>query len=354
MHSSFIDPLLAAASPPKKRDYRGLLNLSSNEASHPLVRALSHRWAGRWRPSLHDYIYPPRELPRIASRLGVSVESLYLTAGADHAIQVVCASLGRSCGRLIVRWPNYPNYVRYAEVQGMSVERWWPRAGDDLAVLDCAPALVVVTSPDAFTGEQLADEELDRLATSSAANGHLLVLDETYGAFAPTCHLDWASRRDNIVIIRSFSKSLGAAGLRLAAIAAAPTLIQYLARSNAINAVSVAAIDYAVFAFDETNELRQAHRAIADVRDRLIERILAVEPLWRSSRSRANFAWFEAEDVAAAEAAYDCALASKIAIRWCHDLAGAERWVRITAADDDATNRVVAALSEREPRWRDS
>lgn len=93
-----------------------------------------------------------------------------------------------------------------------------------------APALTILTSPNNPTGTSFAFEDLELLV--SAAPG-VIVVDEAYGEFLdqPSA-LSLLDRFPNLLVMRTFSKALGLAGVRLGYLIGHPDLIAELFKSR--------------------------------------------------------------------------------------------------------------------------
>jgi len=83
-------------------------------------------------------------------------------------------------------------------------------------------ALTIVCSPNNPTGSSLSRDGIERLC---AGNG-LVVVDEAYGEFAPWSAVELLDRYPNLIVLRTFSKAIALAGLRVGYLLAAPELVR--------------------------------------------------------------------------------------------------------------------------------
>merc|ERR1739848_514762 len=80
------------------------------------------------------------------------------------------------------------------------------------AALEHQAKIVFLTSPNNPDGSIVTDEELERLLALPC----LIVLDEAYIEFADVeSRSSWVLERENMIVLRTFSKSAGLAGLRV-------------------------------------------------------------------------------------------------------------------------------------------
>lgn len=188
------------------------LHLDANEAERPIVRVC----AGT--APIHRYPDASRLEERLAALHGVSPTRVLVTAGADDALEralrAVCAP-GREA---IVTAPSFEMVTHYARLTGASVREvgWWRGEwplGDVLAAASPSTATVVVVSPNNPTGAVISRAALERLA--AALPRALVLLDHAYVEFADEDLTPAALAYPNVVVLRTFSKAWGAAGLRV-------------------------------------------------------------------------------------------------------------------------------------------
>lgn len=154
-----------------------------------------------------------------------------------------------------------------------------------------AVRLVVLCSPNNPTGSMISVEDTARIAE---ATGGLVVVDEAYYEFGGVSCVELLDRHPNLVITRTFSKALGAAGLRLGYLAADPSVAREIEKVKLpynVNAISLIAAR-TLIGQDALIEERAA--LILAERQRVYEGLREL-PGIRPYPSHANFILFEAE-----------------------------------------------------------
>jgi histidinol-phosphate/aromatic aminotransferase/cobyric acid decarboxylase-like protein len=313
---------LASIPRTRKTDYRGWINRASNECAHPRIDALVERWSRTIDPSsVSQYPYHPLAQAALADHFGLTPTQVELTAGADSAIAVLLRTLATRHRRLILGWPAYYTYEYYARGLGLEqVHADVSRAESAIdALIDAAgrsaEALVVLTNPDGYTGACASIAEIRRLARVCLERNQILVIDETYGPFAPICHARLIDEYPNVIVVHSFSKGCGSAGLRLGAILGPATLLGYVARALPMNAVSGLSLDFLRFALAHPGELETMRSDVRDQRRRLEERLRHVRPNWHVPSSHANFVFADTKEPDTAVAVEACLARRGIVIR---------------------------------------
>ena len=189
------------------------------------------------------------QLPDSAAQLRLSTIAAE-TYGAPSAAHVVCAPgtqlllllVARlvPAGRAVILGPTYSEHGRAAAHAGHAVLD----AGnvEDLQGAD----LAVVVNPNNPDGRILGKEELLALSEKLNVRGGLLLVDEAFmDVGPPEASVAGEIDRGNIVVLRSFGKFFGLAGLRLGFALAAPDLATKLNASLGPWAVSNPAITIA-------------------------------------------------------------------------------------------------------------
>jgi len=164
-------------------------------------------------------------------RLAAVAAKTYGAPGADCVVAApgtqpllpLVAALVRP-GRAAIIAPTYSEHARAAALAGHSVGEI-----SDLGAIGDA-ALVIVTNPNNPDGRLFARNDLVDIARRLRGRGGLLVVDEAFmDVAAPGLSLAGEVRRGNAVVLRSFGKFFGLAGLRLGFALAAPPLAARLA-----------------------------------------------------------------------------------------------------------------------------
>jgi len=203
-----------------------VIKLASNE--NPLgVSPLAAEAMARTAAQVHRYPrnHSPRLNAAIAKAFGVPVERVITGNGSDEIIDLLMRVTARPGVDNVICYEHcFSMYGLTARLSGVEY-REVPRGEnyrlplETLAeAVDANTAMVFVTTPDNPTGLAARAEELMVLAGVLPA-GTLLVVDEAYMDFSwppeEYSMLQQAAEMDNVVVLRTFSKAYGLAGLRL-------------------------------------------------------------------------------------------------------------------------------------------
>ena len=152
----------------------------------------------------------------------VGVDQITLGNGSDDLLDILARSFAGVDDAIIYSQYAFIVYPMLAKMQGAKgVEVPANRFGHDLKAMSQAVAdnpnskIVFIANPNNPTGTQLTQQEL-RAFVASVPSSVLVVLDEAYNEYSPESNnrvlLD---EFENVVIVRTFSKAYGLAGLRV-------------------------------------------------------------------------------------------------------------------------------------------
>ncbi len=159
-----------------------------------------------------------REIRRLlAEYTGVSAERIVVGAGADEVIDWLFTLFAGRGEVVVVPTPTFGMYAARAQVHGVAV-RSVPRLPDfglDMEAMEAAITpdvkIVFLTSPNNPTGNLARMGEVVRLLRRDV----IVVVDEAYFEFAGRTVAPLIAEYDNLVVLRTFSKWAGLAGLRV-------------------------------------------------------------------------------------------------------------------------------------------
>lgn len=185
---------------------------------------------------LNPWPYPlPPVAPEVWQRLpDARAVSDLLAAAAGHygIVDPACVVAAPGTQTLIQLLPRLSRPGRTAILGFTYAEHAhrWRRTGHDVAVVTSLDETagcdtVVVVNPNNPDGRRVTPDRLLDLAARLAGRGGRLVVDEAFADVAPEISIAaQAGQRDGLVVLRSFGKFFGLAGIRLGFAVAPPTL----------------------------------------------------------------------------------------------------------------------------------
>ena len=168
---------------------------------------------------------------QIADAFGLDAAQVLAGTGGDDVVERALRAYLCPGRRVILNDPSFVMLGRYATLAGgESVTLPWlagPLPVDDmLSAVDETTAMIVVVSPNNPTGLAATADDLRRLR--DGAPSAMLLVDLAYGEFADEDLTASALSLPNTIVIRSFSKAWGLAGLRVGWAAGPPDVMENL------------------------------------------------------------------------------------------------------------------------------
>ena len=267
--------------------FAGSVLLDANEMPVPLPGA-----AG-----LNRYPDPrQRELTRrIADIYGWAPETILLGNGSDELIDILVRGFCDPRGdRVLVTPPTYGMYAVSARANGVEVVEvpLGQRFGLDVeAVVDCAreynARLVFLCSPNNPTGNLLKRGALLEVVRRSGA---AVVVDEAYIDFSGDPGLvERINEHANLLVMRTFSKSWAAAGVRLGVLIGHPVVLDVLRGLQAPYNISTPNQEAMMCILDRLEERNILVHQLVEQRQELARRLSSLDCVVRVYPSRANF-----------------------------------------------------------------
>jgi histidinol-phosphate aminotransferase len=327
-----------------------ITKLDANENPYgPSPAALAALSEERW-----YHIYPDPEASALraalAGYLSFPAERLLAGMGADELIDLVLRVLLHPGDTVINCPPSFGMYPFSTAVnmgQLISVPRR-PDFSLDLPAIEEAVAqypeakALFVCSPNNPDGSMVSDADLETLLGLPL----LVVLDEAYIEFAEVgglaSRLPWALQHDNLVVLRTFSKLAGLAGLRVGYGAFPEWLLPHMWKIKQPYNVNVAASTAAIASIEELTWMQEKVRLIVAERERMV-RELSRFPFLRPYPSTSNFVLFQVYGRSAA--VLKRALEQEGVLVRYFDKPGLDNCIRITAGRPQEIDRLVEALA---------
>ena len=322
---------------------RDLIRLHTNEAPYSLgINGLNR--------------YPDPQPDRLKARLAdfykVPARHLLLTRGSDDGIDLLVRCFCRpGIDGIVVCPPTFAMYAQAAGLQNANL-RFAPlrreldfelQVDDVLQACSETTRLVFVCSPNNPTGNVVPKSGIIDICEALRRSA-IVVVDEAYIEFSGRGSVSsLVADLPNLVVLRTVSKALGLAGLRLGGVIASSAILDVLRRAQPPYPLPTPTINGATGALSGRN-LAALSRRVSEVvreRERLKPAIAALACVRQCWPSQANFLLAAVEDVAAAmRRSRDAG----ILIRDVSAMPGLSDCIRITVGSEKENDTLIASL----------
>lgn len=290
---------------------------------------------------------------RIAEMKGVSPSQIFVGNGSDEAIDLlfrIFCEPGRD--EVITCPPTYGMYRFSADINDVAVREIRLTADFQLevpAIIAASSAttkLIFICSPNNPTGSLISRKLILRIAREF--NG-IVVVDEAYIDFAnePSMITELANL-PNLVVLQTFSKAWGIAGVRVGLALASPEIIDLMNRVKPPYNVSTIAQKSVIDVLDSEPTVKDWIVTTRDERLRLKNSLNALDVVLRVYRSDANFLLVKVDD---ANAIYEYLIEEKIVVRNRNNVELCGGCLRITIGTPEENDRLLDALRSLRNKW---
>ncbi|MCY7376701.1 MAG: histidinol-phosphate transaminase [Pyrinomonadaceae bacterium] len=283
---------------------------------------------------------------KIAEINDVNASEIFVGNGSDEAIDLLFRIFCEPrTDNVLICPPTYGMYEVSAEINDISIRRANLTADFRLDfpaienAIDANTKLLFVCSPNNPTGNSFPREEILKLAEMFAG---IIVVDEAYIHFSPEKSLiGEINHFKNLVVLQTFSKAWGLAGLRVGlAFANAETIATFNRVKPPYN-VSQIAQEAILEALKNYETVKKTIAEIVSERERLIKNLSAISLVEKLYPTDANFVLVKTSD---AERIYRYLLAEKIVVRNRSSVELCAGCLRITIGTSAENESLLKAL----------
>ncbi len=327
------------------------IKLNQNENPYELPPDIKNEILNRlaavsW--SRYPAFVPQAQIDLVAQHAGWIPEGTLLGNGSNDLLQLLFMSVLERGRSLVISQPTFTLYKLLARGLGadvrevpMTAEFHFDVSGIITAARESDAAMIVLCSPNNPTGTLMEEADVIRVIESTSS---LVVLDEAYVHFAPRSLRHLLSRYDRLVILQTFSKAMGAAGLRFGYALAAPAFARQLSKIKLPYSVNIFTLLGAEVLIRRWELIREWINVILKERER-VRAALSAMPGITAHRSSANFLLCELSERSPREIFLHLAERG-ILIRDVSSYPMLGRGLRFTIGTPEENTALLAALQE--------
>lgn len=214
---------------------------------------------------------------KIADYTKTNKKQIVIGNGSDDLIEMMVKVFVKQKEKVIIPIPGYFSYWRSTIIRGgvpVFVDR---KDNFDLDIEKLVQAgtspdakLVFIGSPNNPTGNIVSQEEIIEILEKMDC---IIVVDECYFEFSQNTVIDLLQTYENLIVLRSLSKTFGLAGLRFGYAIAHPTLIHYFNKAIQMYPVNKLAQAAVIAALDDLEYMKANIQKICQEREALTEKI---------------------------------------------------------------------------------
>lgn len=328
------------------------VKLNQNESPWDLPSSLKERVLAqaRERPwSRYPDFDPSTLLRRLAQFADWPAEGVLAGNGSNELIEALLLVTVSAGTPVVIPQPTFALYGLMTRLLGgqavevpLDAELAYDVAALRRARRESGAPVTIVCSPNNPTGCALALDDVERLCDDGDG---LVVIDEAYHEFSGRSVVPLLTRHPNLIVLRTFSKALGMAGLRVGYLLGAPELVREVDKARLpynLNFFSQAA---ALAALDEGELLRERVARLVALREELQARLARQPGVARVFPSQANFILFELRQAAPRDV-FEALLARGVLVRDVSAAPRLSRCLRVSVGAAEHNDAFLDALAE--------
>jgi histidinol-phosphate aminotransferase len=331
------------------RQYPHRIKLNQNENPYELPTEIKREILERMAAE-HWSRYPPfvpeRQMEKVAVFTGWKPDGVLLGNGSNDLLQLLFTCVLDAGRSVVINQPTFTLYKLLAQSLGGAIHEVMmkrPFAFDVDAIIETArrsqAAMVVLCSPNNPTGTTLKNIEIERILESTEG---LVVVDEAYVHFSDETITSELSRLRRLVVLQTFSKAMGAAGLRFGYALLDPALARELKKVKLPYSVNIFTLTAAEVLMDRWNDVKKWITDLKSERERVRNAMKDIAGIIVYP-SAANFILFETTEKPPA-AVFDSLLADGILIRNVSSYPMLERGLRVSIGTPSENTEFLDAL----------
>ncbi len=272
--------------------------------------------------------------------------------GADEIIDVLAKTFIDNGDEFIVPLPSYMYYEYLLKQYGAKpVYARWDLDENRLDVdsiyekISPKTKMISLCSPNNPTGTLIEKETLREIASKNPEI--LIVIDEAYFEYSEVTNKDLIDEFENIFIIRTMSKVLGLAGMRIGYGLACSQIIEYMHRIKPVFSLTRLSFVAALSTFRDSEYIESSIKKGIESRQYLYDEVSKIDGLYVFP-SKSNFMLIRVKDTGftASELAHEL-MKKGVIVRDCTSFKGLdEYWIRISICTLEEDERFIEILKE--------
>ncbi len=260
--------------------------------------------------------------------------------GMDELLALALRTFVDPGDDVLAMYPTYTLYEVLCALHGCNLK--YVDLGENYELTEeffTTPArLCFFTRPNAPTGVAASREEVERFC---AGFDGIVVIDEAYADFADDTCIDLPKQFDNVIVMRTFSKSFSLAGMRIGTAVANPAIInEFLKTKDSYNMNAIAQA-VGIAAMDDYAHMEASAGKVCVTRERVREELIAMG--FDVPDSQTNFLLAHWHGQPNAKTIFEQLREAGILVRY-FNYRRLEKALRITIGTDEECDELLAAL----------
>ena len=294
--------------------------------------------------------YPLGGVEKLVSKLSkylkVSENMIGIGNGSDQILDLFLANMASKKTRILTSDPTFGFFEERCKLYAIPCTKI-PFSSDMKLDIEKFNSnlkkcqILYLDSPNNPTGFQFSKTQLESLIKQFDG---LVIIDEAYGEFGDSTTVSLTKKYDNLIVVKTFSKAFGLAGLRLGYFVANKKIVevfnQVLQYPYPLNTL---AIEAGIASLDKVDQMKEATEIIKSERKRIVENLRKYDA-FTVFDSNANFVLFDAKG--ADKRVFSALVEQGISIRKLGKIGSHSGCLRVTIGTKEMNSKFLLAIRD--------
>lgn len=333
----------------KPEKYSNVIKLDSNE-NYAISADFFQKLMNDMKESVDVREYPlggtERLVRGISEYIGMPRDMIGVGNGSDQIIDLILSNFARKGAKILTSNPTFGFFEERCKLYAIPTikipfDKNMTLNSDKFLQESKKANILYLDSPNNPTGFQFQRKQLEKLIQEFDG---LVIIDEAYVEFADFSIVNMTKKANNLLVLRTLSKSFGLAGLRIGyfiankkAIDIFTRIIQYPYPLNTI------AIEAGITALKQTKYFKDISELVKKERRRIIEKLREMS-MFTVFDSKANFVLFAANG--ASQRIHKALIEQGIVIKNLGRVGEYEGCLRVTVGSEHMNSRFLTAIRD--------
>ena len=294
--------------------------------------------------------YPLGGVEKLVSKLSkylkVSENMIGVGNGSDQILDLFLANMASKKTRILTSDPTFGFFEERCKLYAIPCTKI-PFSSDMKLDIEKFNSnlkkcqILYLDSPNNPTGFQFPKAQLESLIKKFDG---LVIIDEAYGEFGDSSSVSLTNKYDNLIVVKTFSKAFGLAGLRVGYFVANKKIVevfnQVLQYPYPLNTL---AIEAGIASLDKVDQMKDASEIIKSERKKIIENLRKYDA-FTVFDSNANFVLFDAKG--ADKRVFSALVEQGISIRKLGKIGSHSGCLRVTVGTKEMNSKFLLAIRD--------
>lgn len=285
-------------------------------------------------------------LEAISSYVNLPKQMIGLGNGSDQILDIILSNFASKKTKILTSNPTFGFFEERCKLyqiptikipfgKGMTIDI------DDFLSKSKQADILYLDSPNNPTGFQFKKEQITELVQKFDG---IVIVDEAYGEFSDYSLANLTKKADNLIVVKTFSKTFGLAGMRLGYVLANKNFIDVFSRVLQYPyPLNTLAIETGILVLQKIKQIEETTRLIKQERTRIIK-TLRESGAFDVFDSKANFVLFDAHG--ADKRIYTALLEQGISVRKLGKVGKHEGCLRVTVGTKEMNSKFLLAIRD--------